>query len=753
MKGSQPDGRIIILIAIVLSLTSTTALAIEFATGLSSSQSPAEAAAQAAAQLKVKLGDTTPDVIIICEDITVTNINNVLNAIGAEFPGTPVFGRGDYWWDYDPYNETGAVGVVGDQDGGMALCAIADVNVTAEYVTGVDSFFSEAILRAKGQELAGLINPLPADTKLVLLFGDLHAQGAQRFIPGMTDILGTSFPLVCGSQNDWTPYIYHDGLRITDPAQVIVLGGDFGVSFTIAQGSSPSHEAVEADAAQRALDAVPGGMTAKALIWFNCASRRGSDLQAHIEAVRAVVGEGFPIFGAFSGAEAGKANNQADITIHSGVGVFALVYDCQAPVITPNGGGVFVDPVMVTLSVPGAVSGGTIRYTTDGSEPTAISPAYISPFELTASTTVKARNFAADASFSEVVTAEFTIDTAVTNDPPQVYAGGFLIAQPPDYTVSLNGSVIDYTLPFPPGAVLESWSVIEGPNQVIFDDANSPTTTAVFTGPGEYLLLLTADDGEFAVSDDVPVFVPAAVAIDVVNGSFELDNNGDPNTTKRDFDEVLGWTSGLDQGSGIETIEHPTDPSRNWTGTGDGLMKSYGKYNSSSGLGDWFYQILSHSIEAGNQYKMTFAYGPTTAGTPIIASFIDGSTMAEIADVEVVSNTRRVFADYTLNFIAQPGAGYLGHNLGIKFEVGPGPYTNNWVSVDNVRGEYTPGAEVITGDLTGDNYVDAADVCQLAEQWLWSGTPGAIVEDIITDGRVDLIDFAALADNWLDSGN
>jgi len=50
-----------------------------------------------------------------------------------------------------------------------------------------------------------------------------------------------------------------------------------------------------------------------------------------------------------------------------------------------------VDSVSVTLASP--TPGAEVRYTTDGSVPTASSPLYTGPFTLSSSTTVRARAF------------------------------------------------------------------------------------------------------------------------------------------------------------------------------------------------------------------------------------------------------------------------------------------------------------------------------------------------------------------------
>lgn len=81
------------------------------------------------------------------------------------------------------------------------------------------------------------------------------------------------------------------------------------------------------------------------------------------------------------------------------------------PTIAPNGG-MFSGPVSVTLS--DSTAGATIRYTLDGSEPTAAATLYSGAFTLNASATVKARGFAEGMTESAVASASFTISAPPT---------------------------------------------------------------------------------------------------------------------------------------------------------------------------------------------------------------------------------------------------------------------------------------------------------------------------------------------------
>ena len=102
---------------------------------------------------------------------------------------------------------------------------------------------------------------------------------------------------------------------------------------------------------------------------------------------------------AFKGNMADSNVASADVIIDT-VGV-------PAPEITPNGG-THEGSVEITLS--NSMSGVTIRYTTDGSDPTSSSTQYAGPFNLTSNATVKARAYKSGLKDSPVAEAGFTIN-------------------------------------------------------------------------------------------------------------------------------------------------------------------------------------------------------------------------------------------------------------------------------------------------------------------------------------------------------
>jgi hypothetical protein len=92
------------------------------------------------------------------------------------------------------------------------------------------------------------------------------------------------------------------------------------------------------------------------------------------------------------------------------------------------------------------------------------------------------------------------------NLPPAVEAGPQQVVVLPALA-TLQGTVTDDGLPIPPGTVTHGWSKVSGPGPVTFETPALAGTRASFTTPGNYLLRLTASDGELAAGDSVVVIV------------------------------------------------------------------------------------------------------------------------------------------------------------------------------------------------------------------------------------------------------
>lgn len=54
----------------------------------------------------------------------------------------------------------------------------------------------------------------------------------------------------------------------------------------------------------------------------------------------------------------------------------------------------------------------------------------------------------------------------------------------------------------------------------------------------------------------------------------------------------------------------------------------------------------------------------------------------------------------------------------------------------------------LPADLNSDDWIGMEDFMLFSQQWLWTGTPGLILEDITEDGSVDFHDFNILSENW-----
>lgn len=92
-----------------------------------------------------------------------------------------------------------------------------------------------------------------------------------------------------------------------------------------------------------------------------------------------------------------------------GAGAGGSTPTAASPAISPNGG-TFTGAQQVSLA--SSTAGAQIRYTLDGSDPSATSTLYSAPFTLASSATVKARAYAAGYNPSAIASAAFTIQTA-----------------------------------------------------------------------------------------------------------------------------------------------------------------------------------------------------------------------------------------------------------------------------------------------------------------------------------------------------
>ncbi len=111
------------------------------------------------------------------------------------------------------------------------------------------------------------------------------------------------------------------------------------------------------------------------------------------------------------------------------------------PTISPNGG-IFDEPVSVILSCN--TTGVTIRYTTNGGDPSDLSDIYISPLMITTTTTLRARAYRGDLDPGPIASVTFTGPQAQT--PVITPPGGTIIGtQLVTIVCATTGTILRYT--------------------------------------------------------------------------------------------------------------------------------------------------------------------------------------------------------------------------------------------------------------------------------------------------------------------
>ncbi len=175
---------------------------------------------------------------------------------------------------------------------------------------------------------------------------------------------------------------------------------------------------------------------------------------------------------AFKSSMNDSATASATYTINSASQV-------AAPTFSPAGG-TYTSAQTVTISC--ATSGATIRYTTDGSEPTAASTQYAGSINVASTTTIKAKAFKSGMNESAVASAAFTI-----NGGDEGVDLGNPAGAPAAGSISHNNwdgdGVYDITMDIWWGNNATSWTIYEN-DKIVFSEAlqgNSPNAqTAVY---------------------------------------------------------------------------------------------------------------------------------------------------------------------------------------------------------------------------------------------------------------------------------
>jgi hypothetical protein len=117
------------------------------------------------------------------------------------------------------------------------------------------------------------------------------------------------------------------------------------------------------------------------------------------------------------------------------------------------------------------------------------------------------------------------------NRPPVVFAGldqVFSVAGFP-FSVALEATVMDDGLPNPPGLLKTSWSMVDGPGAVLFDDPSARSPLATFPGVGTYVFRFTADDGALKSSAEIAITLqlqPASASLVSTGSVWRYNDHG-----------------------------------------------------------------------------------------------------------------------------------------------------------------------------------------------------------------------------------
>jgi chitinase len=122
--------------------------------------------------------------------------------------------------------------------------------------------------------------------------------------------------------------------------------------------------------------------------------------------------------------------------------VYKVIPRVATPTVSPGAGTVYVS---AKVKLACATTGVTIRYTTDGSEPAATSPAYTTDLLLTATTTLKAKAFKDGLEESDLLDAAFEVLAQVAPPAFGSAAGKYYGLATVKLTCATAGATIRYT--------------------------------------------------------------------------------------------------------------------------------------------------------------------------------------------------------------------------------------------------------------------------------------------------------------------
>jgi regulation of enolase protein 1 (concanavalin A-like superfamily) len=191
-------------------------------------------------------------------------------------------------------------------------------------------------------------------------------------------------------------------------------------------------------------------------------------------------------------------------------------------------------------------------------------------------------------------------DLVITiNQPPVVNLGptnaGPALAIALSDPANLNGSATDDGFPNPPGTLTYNWTTVSGPAAVTFANANAASTTATFSGAGNYTLRLTASDSALSGSSDLTVLVGGPLPspwMDQDIGAVGIAGRGSFLTGT-----FIERGSGADIGGSADAFHYIYQP---LNGNGTMIVRIATQYNSDSSAKAGV--MIRETLSAGSKY-------------------------------------------------------------------------------------------------------------------------------------------------------
>jgi len=354
-----------------------------------------------------------------------------------------------------------------------------------------------------------------------------------------------------------------------------------------------------------------------------------------------------------------------------------------APTMSP-GTGTYESSVEVTLSGP---AGATIRYTTNGSDPTSGSTIYTGPVTLGATTTLKAKSFQTDWTPSATTTTTYTIKVATPTFTPD--GGSYGGSQTITIATATAGATITYTTngvdPTVSDPVIASGGTVVVGNYILKAAAfkagctDSDVKTASYTATGAFTNSAVAGGGNHSL----------VLKTDGTVWSFGLNSNGQlgdtTTTTRKTPVQVAGLTGVTAIAAGF---------AHSVALKSDGTVVAWGA-NSDGQLGDGSTtQRTSPTAVPG----LTGVVAIATGANHTLALKSDGSVVAwgdnshgQIGDSTNTDRTSPVAVSSLSSGVTAIGAGFY-HTLAVKSDgsvvawgengngqIGDGSQTARWV--------------------------------------------------------------------------